>query len=491
MNSPIYDAAIIGAGVTGAALARELSRCRLRILLLEAGDDVALGATRANSGIVHGGYDAKAGSLKARYSLPGRHLFSALARELDFPFRRCGSVVLAFSDEDRDTLERIRTNGEANGVDDIEIVGREETLRRVPRLNPGEIQGGLFCPGAGIVSPYEYAVALVENAISNGVELQLSAPVTHLSAAGDSIRLLAGGREYSARFAVNAAGAASADIARLAGPAPFEIHPRKGQYIVFRRGSAEGLNTVVFQPPTPRGKGILVTPTTWNNLMIGPDARETDHAGDLGTDPESLAEIVRTASRSVCDFNLKEAIRVYAGIRAASNRRDFVIEWSRHLPGLLHLAGIESPGLTASPAIALEAVRLLEQAGLPLIPDPAFQPRRRAPVHPGPLAPPAAAAKAALLPPGHPERIICRCEQVKESAVADALSRGIPIRSLDAVKRRTRAGMGPCQGAFCAPRVRELAARTAGIDESEVAAPTRPRADVLADLKALRRLLSN
>ena len=491
MKRSIYDVAIIGAGVTGAALARELSRYKLRVLILEAGDDAGLGATCANSGIVHGGYDSRAGSLKARFCLPGNRLFGDLARELDFPFRRCGSVVLAFSDEDRDTLERIKLNGEANGVDDLQIAGREESLRRIPRLNPAEIKGGLFCPGAGIVSPYEYAIALVENALSNGVEIRISAPVTALSGSGDTIRLLAGGREYSARFAVNAAGASSAEIAALAGPAPFEIHPRKGQYIVFRRGSAEGLNTVVFQPPTPRGKGILVTPTTWNNLMIGPDARETDHAGDLGTDPESLAEIVRTASRSVCDFNLKDAIRVYAGIRAASNRRDFVIEWSRHLPGLLHLAGIESPGLTASPAIALEAVRLLEQAGLPLIPDPAFQPRRRAPVHPGPLGPPAAAAKAALLPPGHPERIICRCEQVKESAVADALSRGIPIRSLDAVKRRTRAGMGPCQGAFCGPRVQELTARTAGIPKSEVAAPNREQAKVLADLSALRRLLSD
>ena len=491
MKSSLYDAAIIGAGVTGAALARELSRYQLRVLILEAGDDAALGSTRANSGIVHGGYDSRAGSLKARFCLPGNRLFGDLARELDFPFRRCGSVVLAFSDEDRDTLERIRLNGEANGVDDLQIAGREETLRRVPRLNPAEIKGGLFCPGAGIVSPYEYAIALVENALSNGVEIRTSAPVTALSGSGDTIRLLAGGREYSARFAVNAAGASSAEIAALAGPAPFEIRPRKGQYVVFRRGSAEGLNTVVFQPPSSRGKGILVTPTTWNNLMIGPDAQETDNAGDLGTDPESLAAIVRTASRSVCDFDLKAAIRVYSGIRASSDRRDFVIEWSRHLPGLLHLGGIESPGLTASPAVALEAVRLLGQAGLPLRPNPAFRPHRKAPVHPGPLGAPAAAGKAALLPPGHPERIICRCEQVREAAVVDALTRGIPIRSLDAVKRRTRAGMGACQGAFCGPRVRELAAKTAGIPESEVAAPTRERAEVLADLSALRRLLSD
>ena len=490
MKRSIYDVAIIGAGVIGAALAHQLGRYRLRVVLFEAGDDVAFGATRANSGIVHGGYDAKAGSRKARFCLPGNRLFDTLARELDFPFRRCGSVVLAFSDEDRATLERIKANGAANGVDDLEIADRAETLRRIPRLNPAEVAGGLFCPGAGIVSPYEYAIALVENAVANGVEVRIGAAVTDLDGCGDTIRLLAGDKEYAARFVVNAAGAGSADIARLAGPAPFAIRPRKGQYIVFRRGSAEGLNTVVFQTPSAKGKGILVTPTTWNNLMIGPDAAETDDPHDLGTDPESLARIARTAARSVCDFDLKMAIRVYSGIRAASDRGDFVIEWSQHLPGLLHLAGIESPGLTASPAIAVESVRLLGEAGLTLVPDPAFQPRRKAPVHPGPLGSPAAAAKATRLPPGDPDRVICRCEQVREATVVDALSRGIPIRSLDAVKRRTRAGMGPCQGSFCGPRVRELVARTVGIAEDEVAAPTRERANVRAELDAVRDLLS-
>lgn len=501
MSAPsTYDVAVIGAGAVGCALARELSRYSLNVVLLEAADDVAAGSTRANSGIVHGGYAARAGSRKAEFSHAGNRMFPNLAAELDFPFRPCGSVVLAFSDEDMETLESLKENGRKNGVTDLEIWDRETTLARIPRLNPAEILGALRSPGAGIVSPYEYAIALAENAVSNGVELRLNAAVSELSDGADSIGLLAGGRLIRAGFAVNAAGAGAGDIARMAAagardsdaaapPPEFSIRSRKGQYIIFRRGSAAGLDTVVFQPPTKKGKGILVTPTTWDNLMLGPDAREVQDPADLGTDPASLARIIRTARRSVDDFNLKDAIRVYSGNRPASDRGDFIIEWSSRMPRLLHLAGIESPGLTASPAIAAEAVRLLAEAGLDLAADPEFNPRRKAPVHPGPLGPVADAARAATLPEGDPNRIVCRCEQVTEKTVRDALDRGIPISSTDAVKRRTRAGMGACQGAFCGPRVQALVAEISGIPEPQVGLPTRDRQAIKADLDEMRRLL--
>jgi len=490
MPQQTYDVVIIGAGVVGTALARALSGFDLAVLVLEAADDVGSGATRANSGIVHGGYASKNGSRKAEFCLAGNRLFDDLARELDIPFARIGSVVLAFREDDMEVLESLRENGRANGVADLEIAGREDTLRRVPRLNPAEVVGGLFCPGAGIVSPYEFCVALAENALANGVEFRLESPPSALEAEAGGIRIATERGEVQARFVVNAAGAGAADVAILAGPPPFQMRPRKGQYIVFRRGSSAGLDTVVFQPPGPKGKGILVTPTAWGNLMVGPDAQETQDPADLGTDPASLARVIRTARRSIADFDLKQAIRVFSGVRPAASRGDFILEWSDRLPGMLHLAGIESPGLTASPALALEAVRLLREAGLELREKRDADRFRKAPVRPGPLGPPAEAARDAGRPVGDPGRIVCRCEQVKESQIRDALSRGLILRSTDAVKRRTRAGMGACQGTFCGPRVRDLVAEAAGIEPDQVRMPLRDRQAIRADLDEMRRLLS-
>jgi len=493
-----YDVVIIGAGAVGISLARELSRYCLEILVLEASDDVASGATRANSGIVHGGYAAKPVSLKAEFSLAGNRFFPELARELDFPYQQTGSVVLAFDDENLTALEDLQENGRLNGVENLEIIGREETLRRIPRLNPAEVRGGLFCPDAGIVSPYEYAIALAENAIANGIAIKLNSPVTAIASEtgrnSTVIRIEAGGRDYKSPFVVNAAGTGAEAIARMAGPvgdSPFTINPRKGQYIIFRRGSAAGLDTVVFQPPTAKGKGILVTPTSWGNLLIGPDAQEIQSTEDLETDPASLARIIRTARHSIDDFDIKQAIRVFSGSRPASDRGDFIIEWSETVDGLMHLAGIESPGLTSSPAIAHKAVKMLKDAGLSLKADPEFHPGRKAAVHPGPLGPVSVAMKAVSLPKGNPNRIVCRCEQVTESVIREALSRGLSVKSIDGVKRRTRAGMGACQGAFCGPGVRTLVAEAAGITENEVSNPSRDRVKILENLAAMRKLLND
>ena len=320
MSDEIFDVTIIGAGAVGTALARELTRYQLNVLVLEASDDIAAGATRANSGIVHGGYAAKAGTRKAEFCRPGNRMFPQLAAELDFPYRATGSVVLSFSEGDDAVLEKLYANGAANGVDDLEICSRDETLRRIPRLNPDEIRGGLFCAGAGIVSPYEYAIAMMENAMDNGARLRLESPVTDITRTGDRIVILAGEREYSTRILVNAAGVGAERAAALAGSPPFHMKPRKGQYILLRRGTAEGLDTVVFQPPNENGKGILVTPTTWGNLMLGPDAQEIQDPSDTGTDPESLARIIRTARLSVRDFDIKQAIRVFSGTRPARLR---------------------------------------------------------------------------------------------------------------------------------------------------------------------------
>ena len=485
----VYDVIIIGAGAIGCALARQLSQTVNRVLVLEAGEDVSIGATRANSGIVHGGFASKNGSNKARFCLAGNRMFSSLSKELDFPYRQTGSVVLAFRDEDWEVLENLRQNGLANGVEGLSLLKEDALRSRVPRLAPEGILGALYCPESGIVSPYEYAIALMENAVSNGVELKLFHPVQSLQPYQDQILVQTPQQEFAAHFVVNAAGCGAAEVAAMAGPSPFSITPRKGQYILFRRGSGDGLNTVVFQPPGPMGKGVLVTPTTWSNLMIGPDAQEIEDANDVSTDPQSLASVVQRAKRSVCDFQLHDAIRLFSGVRPASNRGDFILEWSEHLPGLLHLAGIESPGLTASPALAQEAFRMLVQSGLSENANPDFTRHRRAPVHYQALAPAKEAAAAARLPEGNPERIVCRCEQVEEQAIKEALHRGIPLSSTDAVKRRTRAGMGICQGNFCLPRVKDLLVQETQCPESDILLPSRDKGEMKAQLDALRRLL--
>ncbi|MDA3957940.1 NAD(P)/FAD-dependent oxidoreductase [Oceanispirochaeta sp.] len=483
------DVLIIGAGVVGCALARQLSRYKLNILLLEASDDVGTGATRANSGIVHGGYTAKAGTLKGDLCIKGNRMYDQLEEELNFGFRRTGSLVLAFAPEDLITLNNLMQNGERNGVKGLKILSADETLSLSPALNPA-LLGALHCPETGIVSPYEFCIALAENAIRNGVTLHLDSPVDAISKLGSGFQVKSGNRAFSSKYVINAAGAGSAEIAALAGAANFSIHPRKGQYLLLRRGSARllDLDLVVFQPPTEKGKGILVTPTVWGNLLIGPNAEEVQSPEDLGTDPETLAAIMRTARLSVPSLDPKLTIRMFSGVRPGGDRGDFIIEESP-VEDFFNLAGIESPGLTSSPAIALMVEGLLKEKGLLLQEKEDFDPHRKALCRPGTLQSPKEASAGADRPYGDPERFVCRCEQVSESVLRDSLSRGIPIRSLDAVKRRTRAGMGACQGRFCGPRVREYLIKERGLEEADISGPSRDPGGIRNTLDQLLRLL--
>ncbi|QEN06495.1 FAD/NAD(P)-binding oxidoreductase [Oceanispirochaeta crateris] len=467
------DVLIIGAGVVGCALARQLSRYKLKILLLDASDDVGTGATRANSGIVHGGYTAKAGTLKGDLSIKGNRMYDRLEQELNFGFRRTGSLVLAFVPEDLITLQKLLENGERNGVRGLKILSAEEALKHSPSLNP-DLAGALYCPETGIVSPYEFCIALAENAIENGVSLHLNTPVHSILKEETGFYVKGNDREFRSTFVINAAGAGCAEVAGLAGAADFSILPRKGQYLLLRRGSADLMNLgmVIFQPPTEKGKGILVTPTIWGNLLIGPNAEEVQSSEDLGTDPETLASIFKTACLSVPSLDPKLSIRMFSGIRPRGDRGDFIIEESS-VEGFFNLAGIESPGLTSSPAIALKVEELLKEKGLSFSLKDDFNPHRKLLCTPGDLKAPALAAKEAQRPYGDPERLVCRCEQVSESVLKDALSRGIPLGSLDAVKRRTRAGMGACQGRFCGPRVKEYLIREQGLNESGIPGPSR------------------
>lgn len=449
-----YDIAIIGAGIVGSALAYKLSSYSVKTLLLERSEDVGGGATKANSGIVHGGYAAKQGTLKSRLSLAGNIQFDNLSEHLGFPFQRCGSYVLAFNEDEEATLSGIRENGRLNGVEGLEIISGKELRSREQRISE-EATAALYSPGAGIVSPYEAAIAMAETAVGEGVDLFLHSEVQSLEKGGNGFSIATSAGEFRASVVINAAGVFSGEISRMFGEADVEIIPKKGQYVVFQRGASRGLNSVIFQCPTPASKGILVTPTTWGNLLVGPDAQEIGDPLDRSTDYESIRHIIRTGLRSVPDINLKQAIRTYSGVRPMPANRDFIIR--RGLTeGSYQAAGIESPGLTAAPAIADMLIEMLKEDGVIGTGESSQPEGRKTITMPAPLQPFQEIKEQVNYDPGNPRRIVCRCEQVREATIMDALSRPIPVDSMDAVKRRTRAGMGGCQGAFCGPRVTKI-----------------------------------
>ncbi len=448
-----YDIAIVGAGIVGSAIAYKLSVYDARVILIDKASDVGCGATKANSGIIHGGYAAKHGSTKAELSIAGNRQYDELSARLGFPFSRCGSYVLAFDDEEEQTLEAIRENGRLNGVYGLEIIRGTDLKAKEPRVND-EVLSALYCPGAGIVSPYEAAIAMAEQAAAGGTDILLRTEVTAAEPVEDGWELHSTRGTIRSSAVIDAAGLGSGDLARLLGEKGVEISARKGQYLVLQRGSSSGLGSVMFQTPTPVSKGILVTPTTWGNIMIGPNAEESDGEFDLDTDFLTLKNILDIGRKSVPDLDAKKIIRSFSGLRASSSQRDFIIRRGQG-DGVYLAAGIESPGLTSAPAIADMMVDMLAADGR--IKSPQKNRRKRKPIAmPGDLMSFSKIQDDVKREEGDPRRIVCRCEQVRESVIRDALSRPIPIDSMDAVKRRTRAGMGGCQGHFCGSRVRSI-----------------------------------
>nr|WP_092073584.1 NAD(P)/FAD-dependent oxidoreductase [Dendrosporobacter quercicolus]NSL48010.1 FAD-dependent oxidoreductase [Dendrosporobacter quercicolus DSM 1736]SDM64016.1 glycerol-3-phosphate dehydrogenase [Dendrosporobacter quercicolus] len=474
----MYDVCIIGAGVVGLNIARELAKYRVSVCILERNDDVGCGCSKANSGIVHGGYSDEPGTLKAQLCVRGNRMFEQLEKELNFGYRNTGSLVLAFAEEDFSKLQQLYEYGTANGVQGLAIITGEQARAKEPYLS-GEVKGALYCANAGVTSPYEFAVALAENAVLNGVELKLNQEVTRIEQAEDGLRVFTGaGQVAAARYVLNAAGIHSDTVARMLGIDDYRITPRRGQYVVLDKDQNYLVKSVIFQVPTRLGKGILLTATYHGNLMIGPNAEEVDDKEDVGTDEKTLAYIVQTARKSVPGFNMKRALRSFAGNRPVSNQKDWVIAASR-VKGFINLVGIDSPGLTASPAIAVKVTGLLQDKGLALVPNPAFQPYRK------PVIVKKGSEFAGDVDAADPERrIICRCEKVTEAEIIDSLYRGIEVRSVGAVGRRTRAGYGSCQGAFCGPRVKELIARELQLAVEEV----QPREQPAAAAQRAKRL---
>ncbi len=459
-----YDVIIVGAGVVGALAARELSRYDLRILVLEAEPDAAMGATKANSAIVHGGFAEGPETLKGRLCIAGRRAFSQLEAELNFGFRVTGSLVVSF-DADNSRLEALYQKGLSNGLTDLELWAGAQAREHEPHLNSG-VTGALWCSGAGVCSPWDLAYAALENALANGAELRLNQKVLAVEVLGPGSgarwRLSTDDHTYETRFVINAAGLGGSGLDALAGITDFPLTPRTGEYLVFAPGTGDLVKSVIFQLPGPLGKGVLVGPTYQNNLLVGPDARnDSPQAGAelRDTHTDRLAALVAQASRVVDGLDLKKAIRSFTGIRAAALTGDFVVGPADRLgkPGWHRAIGIQSPGLTASPALAKLLVEGLAADGLPLVHRTGFDPYRSPlPAHlsrRAPLLPFPEADAATRLDSADPQRMVCRCEQVRERDLEEAFSRGVPCTTVDALKRRTRAGMGWCQGRFCRPRV--------------------------------------
>lgn len=475
------DVLIIGAGIVGCAIARKLSRYQLDVQVLEAADDVSMGATKANSAIVHGGYAEAHSKLKGRLCYKGRCQFAKLNEELHFGFSPIGSLVIAFDDSDLPKLNELLENGKKNGLTDLKILNHDEIMAMEPNINP-EVKYALYCEGAGVTSPYEMAIALMENAIHNGVKLALNRRVTSIEKTEVGFRVTAENTArpcpvsdnpnlkpvdrgpdkevYESRIVINCAGVQSGVISNMVGINDFTIHPRSGEYILFARGTGKAVNHVLFQMPSRMGKGILVTPTYHGNLLLGPDAIDEDRV-NRATSAERLINIYRQAQHTTTHIDASRFIRSFAGVRAVSSTDDFIIEHSR-VHGFIQCAGIQSPGMTSSPAIADMVCEIIDNDLIHLKEKDNFDPYRKPIIEKKELRPMSEIAPLVKLESGD-ERIVCRCEQVTEGTIKDAITREIPVTTIDGVKRRTRAGMGYCQGTFCRPRVKKLMEDTLGI----------------------------
>ncbi|MDO5047186.1 MAG: NAD(P)/FAD-dependent oxidoreductase [Anaerococcus sp.] len=459
----MYDVLIIGAGVTGGSVARRLSQYKLKVLLLDKENDVSMGASKANSAIIHGGYAESHDELRGRLCYPGRAQFRRLNEELNFGFLENGSLVLAFDDDDLKELHKLYKRGKENGLDDMKILNKDELKQIEPNVSDS-VKYGLYCKGAGVCSPYEYVIALCENAVDNGVDLKLYKEVVGIKKEDVFEVTCKDGSVYKARYVVNASGLQGAQISSLIGKTDFTIHPRSGEYLLMQKGTGSKVNHVLFQTPSEKSKGILVTRTYHNNLLLGPDAIDEEEI-DKGTHLDRLAEIYRLGQKSVKDgtIEINKFIRSFTGLRPASSTGDFIIKESK-VKGFINAVGIQSPGITASPEVARLVVELLEKSGLNLEKDENFNPYRKAIIEYKELEDFNKVKDKIDLPLGKDQRLVCRCEQVSEKTLRDAMDRSTPVNSFDALKRRTRCGMGFCQGSFCKGRVLEVAKDHMGVD---------------------------
>ena len=466
MNGMDYDVIVLGGGVTGCAAARELARYQLKCCLMDRAEDVCCGTSKANSAIVHAGYDAVPGSRKARFNVEGNAMMGPLSEELDFEFQRNGSMVLCFSKDEEGGLQTLYERGQANGVPDLRILTGDEARELEPNLSD-QVTAALLAPSGGIVCPYELTIAAAGNAMDNGVRLYTGFEVVSADFADGVWTLVsAAGDQVQARYVINAAGLFSDRVAALLGDTGYHLFPRRGEYLLLDRDQGQMVSHTIFQCPSAMGKGILVTPTVDGNLLLGPTSENREDREDTATTAEGLATVARLAAKSVPSVNLRAVITSFTGLRSCSPGHDFVIESSKNRPQLVEITGIESPGLSSAPAIAEYAVGLLKEMGLPLHEKADFNPIRR-PI-PRFREMDIQQRRALIQEDARFGQIICRCETVTEGEIVRALHQNPPAHDLDGVKRRTRTGMGRCNGGFCTPQAVEIIARELGIPVEQV-----------------------
>lgn len=449
----MIDVIIIGAGVSGCAIARELSRRKANILVVEKEEDVCCGTSKANSAIVHAGFDAKHGTLMAKLNVQGSRMMPELARQLDFLYKQNGSLVVMMSEEDRPNLEKLYQNGIANGVEGLRIVEQEELRALEPNISD-EAVAALYAPTGAIVCPFGLTIALAENAAKNGVRFQFDTEVTGIEPIRGGWKLTTTQGDLEAKVVVNAAGVYSDKLHNLVSKDAMTITPRRGDYFLLDHATDGFVKQTVFQLPGKYGKGVLVSPTVHGNTIVGPTAIDVSDKDSTATTQAGLDEVRAKAGIAVKNLPLKQTITSFAGLRAHEARHEFFI--GEIAPGFVDCAAIESPGLSSSPAIGVMAAQIVEDI-LHLDKNPDFDPHRKGILNPQELP----FAERAALVQENPSygTVVCRCETVTEGEIIDAIHRIPGARSLDGVKRRVRAGMGRCQGGFCAPRVMEILAR--------------------------------
>ncbi len=469
-----YDIIVVGCGVIGAAVAYELSKYELSVGIIEKENDVATGATRANSGIIHAGFDPEPGSLMARLNVRGSELAEGIAKTLDVPYERTGAMVIALSEADLPMLEKLYERGCINGVKDLRMLSGEDARRMEPELAP-EVKAAIYAPTSAVISPWDYCLAFAETAVVNGVELNLNCELKSIkrenTSSGEGWHIATSGGEFFAPVIVNAAGVNAVDIHNSVSEKKYESKPRIGEYFLLDKGEGSRVSRTIFQCPNEDGKGVLVSKTTHGNLIVGPTSRLTEEGGTACT-AAGLAFTRERALMSVPSIDFKKSIRNFAGLRATTSSDDFIIAEAEE--GFIDCAGICSPGLSAAPAIGEYVTELIGESlarspkgdiGRELVRKKDFKSGRRV-VRFNSLTD---GEKAELVASDHAYgRVICRCETITEGEIIAAFNSPIPPVSIDGIKRRCGTGMGRCQGGFCSPRIAELLLEERGYDIDDI-----------------------
>lgn len=462
-----YDVIVIGGGVTGTAVARELSKFELKAALLEAKTDVGAASTKGNGGVTHSGYDAKAGTLKAKVNVRGTAMIPKLAKELNFKYINTGTTTLGFTEEDKIILKKLYENGLSNGVPKLKLIGRDEILKIDERVNKDVVMG-LRAPTAGVVDPFELAIAFAENAAENGVPTFRNQEVKSIKKEDDVFIVKTQDKTYITKYIVNAAGVYGSEIANMVGIMDYVVKGRLGEILLVDKAIGFELNSVFFPTPGKDTKGVATIPTPDGNILIGSTARMVEDKEDLSVTREGIMDLLKGAKLLVPDIDEKYLIRQFAGLRpvAIDRNNDFVIEASKEVKGFVNVIGIQSPGIGAAPGIAEYVIDILSNEGLPLEEKKDFNPYRTT-IEDFSEVDDDVKEKLIKEDPLY-GNIICRCEYVTEAEIVRAIHRPVGATTVDGVKRRVRAGMGRCQGGFCQPKVVSIIARELNISPEEV-----------------------